>query len=363
MTGWARALPPVAVGVFILTMGAVVASAGDTLGYDYRAYEEAARRLLDGQPLYDQSVDVAGPFAIYLYPPPFALAFVPLALLPEPIGVDIWIGLSIAMLVAAIAIMPVSARVRWGMLLLAAIDWPVLYSVKLGQVGPLLVLLFAAGWRWLDRPVRLGVTIAVGTLVKVQPALIVVWALLVGRWRAAAAAAVVLAAAGLASLILVGPQAWIDYPQLLGRVNAPITTPHNMTLGAVLFRAGWSQELASLVQVGWLAATLGLALFATLRRSAEASYLVVVVSTQALSPLFWDHYAIVLLLPVAWLLERRQWWASLIVVATSLPLISVTPPIAYPITFAVCLVALVAFDGRSAERPRQPAPTTSPVTA
>ena len=47
--------------------------------------------------------------------------------------------------------------VRWAIVLLAGLSWPFVYAIKLGQVGPILFLLFAIGWRWLDRPVRLGV--------------------------------------------------------------------------------------------------------------------------------------------------------------------------------------------------------------
>jgi hypothetical protein len=45
------------------------------------------------------------------------------------------------MLLAAIWILPVPAGVRALTLLLAAVDWPVAYALKLGQVGPLLLLL------------------------------------------------------------------------------------------------------------------------------------------------------------------------------------------------------------------------------
>ena len=44
--------------------------------------------------------------------------------------------------------------------------------------------------------------------------------------------------------------------------------------------------------------------FAALRRPPVASYLVAVVASQLLSPILWDHYAMLLLLPVAWLLDR-----------------------------------------------------------
>lgn len=55
--------------------------------------------MLDGQPLYDLTVDVAGGFAIYL---------------------------------------PVRPGVRCGVVVLAAISLPFILSLKLGQVGPLL---------------------------------------------------------------------------------------------------------------------------------------------------------------------------------------------------------------------------------
>ncbi len=74
-------------------------------------------------------------------------------------------------------------------------------------------------------------------------------------------------------------------------------------------------------------------------RSAEASYLVAVVASQLISPLLWDHYAMLLLLPVAWLLERRQWWAVVVPLMMSIPLVGIVPGAVYPIAFGICLVA------------------------
>jgi hypothetical protein len=83
------------------------------------------------------------------------------------------------------------------------------------------------------------------------------------------------------------------------------------------------------------------------RRSAsDASYLVAVVASQLLSPLLWDHYAMLLLLPVAWLLERRQWWAVAVPVATSILLVGALPVVIYPIAFATCLLAPIAVGWR-----------------
>jgi hypothetical protein len=44
------------------------------------------------------------------------------------------------------------------------------------------------------------------------------------------------------------------------------------------------------------------------------------------------------------LLERRLWWVALIPLATSLPLLEVTPRVAYPMSYALMLV-LIAWQG------------------
>ncbi len=147
-----RALPVLAIVVAVVVVGAVLASAGPTLGYDTNAYLAAARRLLDGSPVYDTSIDQAGAAGLYYYSPPFTLLAVPFALLPAPLDVVAWMVGLIAAFGVGVAILPVSRDVRWLTVLLAGLSWPFAYAIKLGQVGPILFLLFAIGWRWMDRP-------------------------------------------------------------------------------------------------------------------------------------------------------------------------------------------------------------------
>jgi hypothetical protein len=77
-------------------------------------------------------------------------------------------------------------------------------------------------------------------------------------------------------------------------------------------------------------------------------YLVAVVASQLLSPILWDHYALLLLLPVGWLLDRGHAWAALIPLATCTALVGVIPSVVYPVAFGVTLVALFA-EGMRAE--------------
>jgi alpha-1,2-mannosyltransferase len=334
-----RRLALMAIAIAALATAAILVSAGDTLGYDYQAYVRAAHRILDGQPLYDPAVDLAGAFAVYLYPPPFAVAMVPFTLLPDVVGQWLWIGLLIAAFVVGVAAMPVSPDVRWVIFLLGGIDWPVLYGLKLGQVSAFLFVLFVFGWRWLERPVGLGPTSALGAIVKLQPALLLVWAALTARWRAVAIGVGVLVVAALVSTIVVGPGAWADYLSLLGRVSSPVSTPHNFTAGAVAFQLGASESTATALQYGAMAATILVVLASIRFATAEASLLAAIVASQLLSPLLWDHYAIVLLLPAAFLLQRGQWWAAAIPLVTSVLLIGITPAVVYPVAFAVSLAA------------------------
>ena len=188
------ALPPTAIAVLALVAGAVVWSgvAAGNFGFDFLAYHQAANRVLAGEPLYDVSIQETGGFGLFYYPPPFVLAILPFAPFAGDTAAWIWLGCSVAALVAGIWLMPVSQTVRWLTLLLAGLSWPVAYALKLGQVGPLLLLLFAIGWRWLDRPASLGASAAAGAIVKIQPGIVLVWALLTRRWSAVAIGAVVL---------------------------------------------------------------------------------------------------------------------------------------------------------------------------
>ncbi len=333
-------------------MGATLAVAGATLGYDFLAYHAAAARVLNGLPAYDTSYEAAGGFGLFYYPPTFIPLVLPFGLLAASAATWSWIALLLAAFAAGVVAMPVGTRTKWLVILLAGCSWPFLYAVKLGQVGPLLFLTFAVGWRYLERPVVLGVTGGLGAAIKIQPGIVLAWALLTRRWAAVAVGAAVLAVLAVVATLVAGPGAWSDFLLLMGRVSDPITTPHNFTPGAVAYQLGVPRETAALIQWASMAAVAAAFVFAALRLPPAPSYLVAVVASQLLSPILWDHYALLLLLPVAWLVDRGRTWAVLIPLATCVALVGVIPPFVYPLAFAVTLVALlVERHGDDAESP------------
>jgi hypothetical protein len=333
------ALPIVAVLAFVVGTGSALAVAGDTLGFDFRAYHQAAVRLIGGQPLYDTSFQAAGGFGLFYYPPTFAPLILPFGWLAETTAVWTWTAILVGSFVVGVAILPVTRPVRWWIVMLAGLSWPFVYAVKLGQVGPILFLLFAIGWRWLENPVTTGVGLALGTAIKLQPGLVLAWAVLARRWMTAAIGAAVLAVLALAASVLAGASAWSDFVQLIGQVGDPVTTAHNVTPGAIAYQLGARADVASVIQWASVAVTLGVVVAAARWATVEASYLVAVVASQLISPILWDHYAMLLLLPVAYLCSSGRWWSLLIPLATSTPLLGLTPPIAYPLCFAVALGA------------------------
>jgi hypothetical protein len=352
----------------------VLAAAGTTLGYDFQAYLAAGRRVLDGTALYELGYERVGGFGLFLYPPTFLPLVLPFAVLDSGVATWAWIGLMIAALLAGIRLLPVRPTLRWIILLLAGLSWPVAYTVKLGQVTPFLFLLAVIGWRGIAHPPRLegspdgggragslllGASTALGAAIKLQPGLLLAWAALTRRWAAVGWGLLVLAVSAGVAVLITGPGAWLDYGTLLRQVTDPVTTEHNVTPGTIVHALGLPLQAAVAVQVAVVAGALAAVLLAARRAPAIPSYLVAVAASQLASPVLWDHYAMLLLLPVAWLLAERQRWAAAVPLATSLPLIWITPPAAYPVAFGVTLAAtlVVGLRGHSRVAPlAEPAP-------
>ena len=165
------------------------------------------------------------------------------------------------------------------------LSWPFLYSVKLGQVGPLLFLLFAialaarsdAAGRRRDRRSRAACSSssrACSSGGGLRGAL---------SWRSSSASRCAPVAV-LVSTLVVGIGAWHDYVDLLRRVSDPISTPKNMTFGGHRFRAGVDASTPALIQVVTRRRGLALTVFAWLRRDRGAGLLVGVSATQLVEP-------------------------------------------------------------------------------
>ena len=200
--------------------------------------------------LYDLGFESSGGFGLFYYPPTFVPLILPFGLLPSTTAVWVWTGLLIAAFLVGVAVLPVSATVRWWIVLLAGLSWPFVYAVKLGQVGPILFLRSSrsAGAGWTTRSAS-ALSGALGTAIKLQPGLVLVWALLTGA----------VSRGRLRRGRPRRPRRRRDAPRrarapgptsstLVRQVSDPITTPHNFTPGAIAYQLGLAPT-ASIVQL------------------------------------------------------------------------------------------------------------------
>ena len=342
----AEAFVPVgSVALLIGMLALVLDSAGETLGYDYHCYAGAAQALRDGRPIYDVafSVNVGTCPGTYTYPPFFAAVLVPWLSLGGA-AAGLWCVAMAACFLAGVALLPVRRDVRWLIVIVAALDWPLLYAVKLGQVEPLLFLGFAAAWRWMDRAEVVGGVTAIGALVKVQPALLGVWAIATGRFRAAGIAVAVVVVAAAASALVTGVDAWTTYATLVRDLGGQLTTPHNFAPGAVAHLAGAPDALAAAIQLASAALAVAALLAAWRFAGPELSLMVTIVASQLISSPLRDHYAVVLLLPTAWLVQRGRTWAVVFPLVGWISLFGADAPLpaaSVSITFFACLAVLL----------------------
>ncbi len=327
--------------VAIVVLGAV---SGGYQAHDYLAYRWAVEHVTAGLPVYNTTAPATGLLGLFLYPPTFLVLALPLAALPPLDAAVAWTATLLAASISAILVLPVRWRVRWLVLALSAAFYPSLQALAQGQVGPILLLLAALGWRWLDRPVRLGATIALGAAIKLQPALLVGWAVITDRRRAAAFAVVLFCLLAAAATVLAGPDSWGLQLASLARTNDPILTPNSVGPAHLALVSGASLAAAYAAMLINLAATIIVTAYLAWRGPADVSYLAVVVACQLISPVIWLHYAVVLLLPMAWLLDRGRWIALAVPIALSTALADVVPPL---IAFAAywAILAGLAWEG------------------
>ena len=341
-------VPVGSIVLLVAMVGLFLGTAGNTLGYDYGCYAGAARNLLDGKAIYDNvfSINVGTCPGTYTYPPAFAVALVPWLSLGGA-AAGLWCVAMALCFVAGVALLPVRRDVRWLIVILGALNWPLLYAVKLGQVEPILFLGFAAAWRWMDDARVVGTATAVGALVKVQPGLLAVWAIATGRYRAAAIGISATVALAAAATLVTGIGAWSAYVDLLRGLGGALTTPHNFAPGAVAFQAGASESVATAVQLASSAAAVAALLAAWRFASPVASLQVTIVASQLISSPLRDHYAVLLLLPTAWLVARGRTWAVVFPLVGWIALLADGQQTVWwaassiPITFFGCLAVLL----------------------
>lgn len=319
---------PLATGVALAGLGILawaisLAAAGlASWGYDFAAYYAAAERLLaSGNPY--QAETLRGPFrpgpeGLYLYAPVTALFFVPFTFLAQQDATLVWLVLRLVLLAVTSWLLPVAASMRLLLFGVAAASQPLLHDLNLGNVS--LVVSFLAVVIWRARDHRLASVALVGSIA-LRPTMAVIgaWWLLRREWRLVVWAIAAGVALVVLSLPMIGVAGWADYLTVLRNLTGLTGVPENADLGsAVLFLGGSSSVAQLALYAGYAIAALAIVL--SLRRDRELSFVVTVTATLLLSPLLWDHYLTLLIVPAAFLISRGHLWGVALPMLGWLPL-------------------------------------------
>jgi hypothetical protein len=352
----ARKLGPIVVagfGILVLALAAVTFINSEGFGYDFRAYDIAARRVAAGSALYlPDTVEAyrAGRYeGLYLYPPPLAIALVPLTVLGESAATVAWMVFRLALLVGGCLVLPVSPRVRLVTLGLAGLSFPVLFDLNIGNVSIVILALCAIAWRWMGSP---AAAIAHAALAVMRfPFLIFGLLALAQRrfrsltWTVAAGIALILI-----TLPIVGLATYADYVAILRGLPDISVGEYNLSFESSALQVGLPDFVAGLgLIVGYL---LGLAamVFAARRRDEGTAFVVTAVATLLVAPFIHPHYLVLLLLPAAWLMDRGRWWGA------ALPILGWLPDVLLPFTGLLAIGLVLAV------RDPEPDPRAIPVT-
>jgi alpha-1,2-mannosyltransferase len=269
---------------------------------DFDSFWHSAQAMLEGQNIYDTGVET-----LNLNPPVWTVLISPLGLLEPITAYRVFVVISLVVTVGYLAWTVDELRLgsAWTavgvvMLLLSS---PLLATLALGQVYPVLALGLVASWI-ADRREKHEVSgAALGIVVALKPSLlpVLLWPLVRRSWRSLVAALVSGAVATLVGVVVLGPGATFDY---IGVLRDSAVSPYwdNASLPAAAARLftenPFAQNVATLpwmVAVGYALGISAIVLTAVrVRHGPEVGLWVLVAASLLASPIAWHNYLVLL---------------------------------------------------------------------
>jgi hypothetical protein len=295
----AFALAPAAV-----VAGVLVSSwAGDHYLYDFHGdIYDAGRAILHGHDPYRAAfldhiaavVRAGGrastTFAVPVYPAPALLAGAPLALLSLHLAGAVFTVLSVLALALGLRLLGVT---DWRCYGAAFLSWPVVHSLRLGQVNELLLLGTAVAWRWRERMWPPALAVAGVVLLKLLLWPLGVWLVITRRLRTAALAVGIAVVVGILAWAVIGFDGLSAYPRMLGDLSA-VEGGAGVSPASLGRALGISRSVAE--ALGWVVAV---GLFGLARGRDRQTISVAVIAALFVSPLVWPHYLTLVFAPIA----------------------------------------------------------------
>ena len=152
----------------------------------------------------------------YAYPPLLAVALSPLAVLPVDVAVVLAVVASLAALMGALYLVGVRDLRCYAVVPIWASAWN---ALEMANVSALLALLLALAWRFRATVWPLGAALGAMVALKLVMSPLLLWAVASRHVRGAGAALAIGIAMTLAAWAVVGFAGFLEYPDLLGRIE------------------------------------------------------------------------------------------------------------------------------------------------
>lgn len=312
---------------------------------------------------FRQTGEIAADLGVHNYLPFFTIFMLPWGLLPLPVGAALFTALSLALFAVTVNLVEdlladvPSRRPRAATWIAAALMLPYVHSCAvLGNVGLLVLFLVVATWFLVerDREWPAGAALGLAALIKLLPGVLIVFFLLKGRWRVAAAAGIVIGVLGLGvPVAAIGPtQAWIQHqgfyrralvdhsvaqtltadkprktlynnnalPMVVRRLLSPVdAAPERFGRPLVVNVADLPPRARVAVYATLVVALVGVSVVLTVRRprrwppdgpqeaaTLRGQYGLWCCLMLLAAPLMWTHYLPLAYWPLAWLADRTE---------------------------------------------------------
>lgn len=235
-------------------------------------------------------------FAVPVYPAPDLLAVVPLALVPYKLAAVVFTVLGIAALCLGLWLFGVR---DWRCYGAAFLSWPVVHTLRLGQVNEFLILAAAIAWHWRPRAIVAGVAVAAAVVAKVFLWPLGLFLVLTRRWRAVAAALSFGIAVTISAWAVLGFAGFSSYSRMLSDLSTVEGTA-GISLLSLAGATGVAHVVATAASVLITLSLIGLAWLSLRIPDGERSaYGLLVIAGLTSSSLVWPHYLALLFVPIA----------------------------------------------------------------
>lgn len=310
----------------------------------------------------------------FIYPPPCAALFLPFTFLPRTVAILLWRLLNLSAYLAGIAMLlrltrtPLNPRAAQAFVFLALVSPPFLVALSLGQITPLVTWTIIAGlyYTQTNHPMRAGLCLALGTVLKISPVVFIVWLLWRRQFTAIGAWAIGLVGLSVVSALITGGEAFrhflnhclpllgrgaisdtnLSFIGLVGRI-LHLGDPHSATILPADPRLTTAKLLFYALLLAGTAFAFWRGRTGRTEENAPLEYAVLNMVALLISPITWGHHLMVAALTLFFVMargiqERRPGYVAAAGIAYFLMLQNTDLPAAF---LPVNLGALLSLSG------------------